>query len=92
MTSVSRFYLRTFIFCWLGLAWSLIGLLPSPSHSGPFSLQERQYGPTSPGGYAIRVSPHATSMAHSQRRAIEVYVETPEGQPADGVAGSVPAL
>ncbi len=45
MTSVSRFYLRTFIFCWLGLAWGLIGLLPSPSHSGPFSLQERQYGP-----------------------------------------------
>lgn len=25
-------------------------------------------------------------MAHSQRRAIEVYVETPDGVPADGVA------
>jgi hypothetical protein len=25
-------------------------------------------------------------MAHTQRRDIEVYVETPDGQPADGVA------
>lgn len=71
---------------WIGLVCSMITLAPPPSHSGPFSLQERQYGPTTPGGYAVRVLTHATTMAHSQRRAIEVYVETPDGKPADGVA------
>ncbi len=86
MTSVSHVYLRTLLVCCLGIVCGLIGLTPHLSHSGPFSSQGRQYGPTSPGGYAVRVSPHAASMVHSQRRAIEVYVETSDGQPADGVA------
>jgi hypothetical protein len=34
----------------------------------------------------VRVSPQAVSMAHSQSLAIEVYVETSDGKPADGVA------
>lgn len=70
----------------IGLVCSFISLTPHSSHSGPFSSQGRRYGPTTPGGYAVRVLPHATTMAHSQRRAIEVYVETPDGVPADGVA------
>ncbi len=86
MTSVSRFYLYTLILCGVGLACGLMGLTPSPSHSGPLSSQGRQYGPTTPGGYAVWVSPHTTSMAHAQRRNIEVYVETPDGKPAAGVA------
>lgn len=86
MTSASHFYLYSIFFLCLGLVCGLIGFTPSLSHGGPFSPQGQQYGPTTPGGYAVRVSPHATTMAHSQRRAIEVYVETPDGKPADGVA------
>ncbi len=86
MTLVSHLYRYAFILCGIGLACGLIGLTPPPAHSGPFSPQDRQYGPTTPGGYAVRVSPHVATMAHSQRRAIEVYVETPDGKPADGVA------
>ncbi len=70
----------------LGLVCSVVSFTPQLSHSGPFSPQGRRYGPTTPGGYAVRVLPHARTMAHSQRRAIEVYVETPDGKPADGVA------
>ncbi len=69
----------------IGLACSVVSVTPTPSDSGPFSPQGRLYGPTTPGGYAVRILPHATTMAHSQRRAIEVYVETADGEPADGV-------
>lgn len=85
MTSVRNWQVVLIISC-MGLACSLIGLTPGPSHGGPFTSQGRQYGPTTPGGYAVRVSPHVATMAHSQRRAIEVYVETSDGKPADGVA------
>ncbi len=87
MTSVSHRHIQIcLIISCIGLACSFIGLTPSPSHGGLFSAQARRYGPTTPGGYVVQVSPHATTMAHSQRRAIEVYVETPDGKPADGVA------
>jgi hypothetical protein len=85
MTSVNPVYRLTFICFCLGLACSLLGLTPPPSHGGLFSLQERPYGPTTPSGYMVRVSPLATTMPSSQRRAIDVYVETSDGQPADGV-------
>lgn len=74
-----------FFLC-VSLVGGLTALMPSQSHSGPFSPKGRQYGPTTPSGYGVRVSPHLITMAHSQRRAIEVYVEMPDGQPADGVA------
>jgi hypothetical protein len=86
MTSVSHFYRRTFTCFCIGLACSLLGLTPESSHGGLFSLQKQPYGPTTPSGYVVRVSPLATTMPYSQRRAIEVYVETSDGQPADGVA------
>ena len=86
MTSVSSLHRRPVIWLGLALACALIGLAPTPSRSGPLSLRAQPYGPTTPGGYAVRVSSHAASMAHSQRRAIDVYVETADGQPADGVA------
>jgi hypothetical protein len=85
MISVSLLYRFALILFCIGLAYGLIGFTPSLSHSDPFSPQGRQYGPTTPGGYRVRVSPHATTMAHSQRRTIEVYVETPDSKPANGV-------
>ena len=85
MISVSLIYRCALILFCIGLTDGLIGLTPSPSHSSAFSPQGRQYGPTTPSGYTVRVIPHATTMAHSQRRAVKVYVETPDGKPADGV-------
>ena len=87
MTSVNPLLHRCSV-TWLGLALACATLVlaPTPSRSGPLSLRAQPYGPTTPGGYAVRVSSRADSMPHSQRRAIDVYVETPDGEPADGVA------
>lgn len=86
MTLASHVYRWTIFVLCIGWVCGLISLTPNSSHSGPFSPKGRQYGPTAPSGYGVRVSPHIITMAHSQRRAIEVYVETPDGKPADGVA------
>lgn len=45
----------------------------------------RRYGPTSPGGYYVRVAPRAIAMAHTQRPQVTVYIENRDGQPQDDV-------
>lgn len=45
----------------------------------------RRYGPTSPGGYYVRVEPRAIAMAHTQRPQVTVYIENRDGQPQDDV-------
>lgn len=45
----------------------------------------RQYGPTSPGGYAVRVVPRSVKMSLPQRPQITVTVENAAGQPVDDV-------
>ena len=72
----------------IGLALC-IGLLGSGSgHSGLLSPRGRSYGPTTPGGYAVRVVPHAITLSHSKPQPIHVQVENASGAPVDGVAVS----
>ncbi len=70
----------------VGVGWSVSWLLPNLSDGGLLSLQARRYGPTTPGGYTVRVAPQAAVMAHSQRQAIQVTIEDGAGKPANGVA------
>ena len=44
-----------------------------------------RYGPTTPGGYYVRVEPRAVTMAHNQRPQLTVAVEDAAGQPVEDV-------
>src|SRR5262245_41948905 len=44
-----------------------------------------RYGPTTPGGYYVRVQPRAVTMAHNQRPQLTVAVEDAAGQPVEDV-------
>ena len=67
------------------LGWLTWGAFPSagqgrvPQTSGP------RYGPTTPGGYYVRVEPRAVTMANTQRPQITVAVANTAGQPVDDV-------
>jgi hypothetical protein len=61
---------------WLAVAPRSEALL---QHSG------RRYGPTTPGGYYVRVAPSSITMAHTQRPQVTVTVENAAGQPVDNV-------
>lgn len=77
--------------CFRLAAWSLVcGLVwlcclgfaqtrPDPSAAG------RSYGPTTPGGYYVRVAPSLLTMSHSQQHRLRVMVEDAAGRPVDGV-------
>ena len=45
----------------------------------------RRYGPTTPGGFYVRVAPRAVTMAHTQRPQLTVAVENAAGQPMEDV-------
>ena len=45
----------------------------------------RTYGPTTPGGYYIRVTPLQLTMFHNQRPRLTVRVEDAAGHPVDDV-------
>lgn len=45
----------------------------------------RRYGPTTPGGYYVRVAPSAITLAHSQRARLTVSVEDSRGEPMEDV-------
>jgi hypothetical protein len=45
----------------------------------------RRYGPTTPGGHYVRVTPSSLTMAHTQRPSLTVRVEDASGQPTDDV-------
>jgi hypothetical protein len=51
----------------------------------PSAEASRRYGPTSSGGYYIRVEPGTITMAHSQRPRLTVTVEDAAGTPVDNV-------
>jgi hypothetical protein len=51
---------------------------------GPQSAGQR-YGPTTPGGYYVRVAPRTVTMAHTQRPQLTVAVENAAGQPMEDV-------
>ena len=44
-----------------------------------------RYGPTTPGGYYVRVVPRAVTMGYIQRRQLTVAVEDAAGQPVEDV-------
>jgi hypothetical protein len=44
-----------------------------------------QYGPTTPGGYYVRVEPRAVTMAHNQRPQLTVAVADAAGRPVEDV-------
>jgi hypothetical protein len=45
----------------------------------------RRYGPTTPGGYYMRVRPSTFTMSHTQHVPVTVTVEDAAGQPVDDV-------
>jgi hypothetical protein len=50
-----------------------------------FASTERRYGPTTPSGYYVRVTPSFLTMVHTQRPSFTVRVENAAGQPTDEV-------
>jgi hypothetical protein len=64
------------------LAWS--AALSTSQGRGPQPAGQR-YGPTTPGGYYVRVEPRAVMMAHNQRPQLTVAVEDAAGHPVEDV-------
>lgn len=68
--------------CVLGI---LLGLSQLAWGAGPAVSQGRRYGPTTSGGYYVRVEPRAISMSNNQNPRVTVAVENAAGQPVDEV-------
>ena len=67
------------------LGWLAWGVVPRASQGRVSQTSEPRYGPTTPGGYYIRVKPRAVTMAYIQRPQITVAVDNASGQPVDDV-------
>ena len=71
----------------MGWQAGLVGLLlwgmPQPGTAD--LLSGRRYGPTTPGGYYMRVQPSSLTMSHTQHPQVTVTVEDAAGQPVDDV-------
>jgi len=67
------------------LGYLAYGALPSASQGRFLQATGPRYGPTTPGGYYVRVEPRSVTMAHSQRPQVTVAVENAAGQPVDDV-------
>jgi hypothetical protein len=67
------------------LGW-LAGSVALGASQGPgFPVAGRRYGPTTPGGFYVRVAPRAVTMAYIQRPQLTVAVENAAGQPMEDV-------
>jgi hypothetical protein len=64
------------------LAWSIA--LAAGQGRGS-QIAGHRYGPTTPGGYYVRVDPRTVTMAHMQRPQLTVAVENAAGQPVEDV-------
>jgi hypothetical protein len=64
------------------LAWSVA---LSVSQGCGSQIAGHRYGPTTPGGYYVRVAPRAVTMAYMQRPQLTVAVENAAGQPVEDV-------
>jgi hypothetical protein len=67
-----------------------LGCLPGSAALGASQGQGlpgagHRYGPTTPGGYYVRVAPRAVTMAYIQRPQLTVAVENAAGQPMEDV-------
>jgi hypothetical protein len=67
------------------LGWLTWGVLPSVGQGRVSQTSGPRYGPTTPGGYYVRVEPRAVTMAYMQRPQITVAVANAAGQPVDDV-------
>ena len=65
------------------LLW-LAGGVARGASQGPQIVGQR-YGPTTPGGYYVRVAPRTVTMANTQRPQLTVAVENAVGQPMEDV-------
>lgn len=71
------------LLCLAGLlAW---GALSSAAPGRLAQVAGQRYGPSTPGGYYVRVEPRSVTMAHNQRQQLTVTVENAAGQPVDDV-------
>jgi len=67
------------------LGWLAWGAAPGASQGRGLQIAGHRYGPTTPGGYYVRVEPRAVTMSHTQRPQMTVAVENAAGQPVDDV-------
>ncbi len=65
------------------LLW-LAGGVARGASQGP-QIAGHRYGPTTPGGYYVRVAPRTVTMANTQRPQLTVAVENAAGQPMEDV-------
>ena len=75
-------FVAMMLICLGWLPWSVT--LGESQGRGP-RLSGHRYGPTTPGGYYVRVEPRAVTMAHTQRPQLTVAVENATGQPVEDV-------
>ncbi len=69
----------------VGLGWLAGSIALSASQGHGSQIAGHRYGPTTPGGYYVRVDPRAVTMAHTQRPQLTVAVENAAGQPLEDV-------
>jgi hypothetical protein len=83
---ISAKLLRPFVagmlICLGWLAWSVA---LSTSQGRGSQIAGHRYGPTTPGGYYVRVEPRTVTMVHTQRPQLTVAVENAAGQPVEDV-------
>lgn len=84
MTSDKIFHFLLCSLC-LGILWVYPGRAAELTGRDGAVEGGRRYGPTSPGGYYVRVEPRSLAMAHTQRPQVNVYIENRDGQPQDDV-------
>ena len=75
-------FVASMLICLGWLAWS--STLSAGQGRGS-QIAGHRYGPTTPGGYYVRVDPRAVTMAHTQRPQLTVAVENAAGQPVEDV-------
>ena len=69
----------------VGLGYLACGVVPSTSQGRTLPAAGHRYGPTTPGGYYVRVEPRAVTMSQNQSSQVTVAVENTGGQPVDDV-------
>src|SRR2546427_10618673 len=67
------------------LGWLAWGGFAGVSQGRDAQTSGHRYGPTTPGGYYVRVEPRAVTMANPQRPQLTVAVENAAGQPLEDV-------
>jgi hypothetical protein len=64
---------------------SLVAALVCGTCGLVFAATGHRYGPTTPSGHYVRVTPSSLTMSHTQRPSLTVKVENAAGQPTDEV-------